>query len=150
MEIKITKIGLASDHAGYDLKQAVKKFLEDKGVAYEDFGSFSAESCDYPDYAHPLAESIEKDECQIGVAICGSGEGMSITLNKHQGIRASLCWIPEIAEITRKHNKSNVLVLPARFISQETALDILRTYLDTDFEGGGRHERRIAKIAIAR
>ena len=150
MEIKITKIGLASDHAGYDLKQAVKKFLEDKGVAYEDFGSFSAESCDYPDYAHPLAESIEKDECQIGVAICGSGEGMSITLNKHQGIRASLCWIPEIAEITRKLNKSNVLVLPARFISQETALDILRTYLDTDFEGGGRHERRIAKIAIAK
>jgi len=150
MEIKITKIGLASDHAGYDLKQAVKKYLDDKGIAYEDFGSFSAESCDYPDYAHPLAESIEKNECQIGIAICGSGEGMSITLNKHQGIRASLCWTPEIAEITRKHNKSNVLVMPARFISQETALEILETYLDTDFEGGGRHERRIAKIAVTK
>ncbi len=148
MEIEISKVGLASDHAGYDLKQKVKTLLTEKGLAFKDFGSFSSESCDYPDYAHPLAESIEDNECQIGIAICGSGEGMSITLNKHQGIRASLCWAPEIAEITRKHNKSNVLVLPARFISEETAMDIINKYLNTAFEGGGRHQRRIAKIAV--
>ena len=147
MEIQITKVGLASDHAGYELKQFVKTYLDKLKLPYKDFGSFSSESCDYPDYAHPLAESIEKDECQIGIAICGSGEGMSITLNKHQHIRASLCWIPEIAEITRKHNKSNVLVIPARFISQDTAKAILDKFFSSDFEGG-RHQRRIEKIAI--
>lgn len=147
MEINISCIGLASDHAGYHLKQIFKQYLTEQGFVFKDFGSFSDESCDYPDYAHPLAESIEKDECQLGIAICGSGEGMSITLNKHQGIRASLCWIPEIATITRKHNKSNVLVLPARFISDETAMEILKKFFDSDFEGG-RHQNRINKIPV--
>lgn len=147
MEIEISKVGIASDHAGYELKQVVKQYLSDKGLAYEDFGSYDDVSSDYPDFAHPLANSIESGECQIGIAICGSGEGMSITLNKHQGIRASLCWLPEIAEITRKHNKSNVLVMPSRFISVETAMAILDKYFEANFEGG-RHQRRIDKIAI--
>ncbi len=147
MEIKIKTVGLASDHAGYKLKQMVKKFLEEKGLPYKDFGSFDDISSDYPDFAHPLANSIERDECQVGIAICGSGEGMCITLNKHQGIRASLCWRPEIAEITRKHNKANVLVLPSRFISEEAAKESLELFFDTDFEGG-RHLRRINKIPV--
>lgn len=147
MEIKIKTVGLASDHAGYKLKQLVKKFLEKKGLPYKDFGSFDEASSDYADFAHPLANSIEQGECQIGIAICGSGEGMCITLNKHQKIRASLCWQPEIAEITRKHNKANVLVLPARFISEEVAKEILNKFFDSDFEGG-RHLRRIQKIPI--
>ena len=145
MEINISKVGLASDHAGYQLKQFVKKYLDEKGLAYEDFGSYDDASSDYPDYAHPLANSIEKGECQIGIALCGSGEGMSITLNKHQAIRASLCWLPEIADLTRRHNKANVLVIPARFIDEKTTKEMLDKFFAADFEGG-RHQRRIEKI----
>ena len=103
-------IGLASDHAGFELKQYVKKWLEAKGWEYKDFGTYTTDSCDYPDFAHPLALAVENGECYPGIAICGSGEGIGITLNKHQGIRAALCWIPEIAHLARQHNNANVLV----------------------------------------
>ena len=142
------KIGIACDHAGYDLKEFLTGYLSSKGFEVFDFGCHSEESCDYADYAHPMAEALEKGEFSRAIGICGSGEGMAITLNKHPKVRASLCWIPEIAHITRLHNDSNVLVLPARFISNEETLAILEKWLTTEFEGGGRHERRIAKIAL--
>ena len=142
------KIGIACDHAGYELKELLTGYLAAKGFEVFDYGCSSEESCDYADYAHPLAEGLEAGEFPRAVAICGSGEGLAITLNKHEAIRASLCWLPEIAHITRQHNDSNVLVLPARFIENQTAIDILEEWLTTEFERGGRHERRIAKIAI--
>lgn len=145
MEIK--KIGLASDHAGYELKEFVKQYLTEKGIEFFDFGTYSKASCDYPDFAHPLANAIEGGECYPGIAICGSGEGISMTLNKHQGVRAALCWIPEIAKLCRQHNDANVLVMPGRFISKETAREIMDAYLTTDFEGG-RHQARIDKIPV--
>lgn len=138
-------IGLASDHAGYEMKEMVKNYLDKKGLAYKDFGTYSNDSCDYPDFAHPLALAIENGDVYPGIAMCGSGEGMSITLNKHQGIRASLVWSPELAHMTRLHNDANILVLPARYISENEADKIMDEFLSTDFEGG-RHVRRIEKI----
>lgn len=140
-------IGLASDHAGYALKEHVKEYLSARGIAYKDFGTNSEASCDYPDYAHPLAESVEKGECEKGIAICGSGEGISMTLNKHQGIRAGLCWLPEIAHLCRQHNNANVLVMPGRFINFDEADAIMDEFLATPFEGG-RHQGRIDKIPV--
>ena len=140
-------IGLASDHAGFELKQFVKQYLDEKGLEYKDYGTYSEESCDYPDFAHALALGMKDGECERGIAICGSGEGISMTLNKHQHIRAALVWTPEIARLTRQHNDANVLVMPGRFISTDTARDIMDLFLTTPFEGG-RHERRIAKIAV--
>ena len=140
-------IGLASDHAGFELKEYVKTWLEAKGYTFKDFGTYSTDSCDYPDFAHPLAEAVESGECYPGIAICGSGEGISMTLNKHQGIRAALCWIPEIAHMTRLHNDANVLVMPGRFISTETASQIMDEFFKTEFEGG-RHQKRIDKIPV--
>ena len=142
------KIGIACDHAGYQLKELLTGYLSAKGFEILDFGCNSEESCDYADFAHPLAEALESGEFDRAIGICGSGEGMAITLNKHQKIRASICWLPEIAAITRQHNDSNVAVLPARFIDNETALAIIDEWLTTEFEAGGRHTRRIAKIAI--
>ena len=141
------QIGLASDHAGFELKQYVKQWLEAKGWEYKDFGTYSTDSCDYPDYAHPLARAVEAGECYPGIAICGSGEGISMTLNKHQGIRAALCWTAEIARLSRQHNDANVLVMPGRFISTDTAEAILTEFFGTGFEGG-RHQGRIDKIAV--
>lgn len=141
------KVGLASDHAGFSLKQFVKKILEDAGIEIIDYGCFSDASCDYPDYAHALAKGIENGECRVGIGICGSGEGISMALNKHAGIRAALCWVPEIAELARKHNDANVLVMPGRFISEETAREIVDKFFNTEFEGG-RHIRRVNKIPI--
>lgn len=138
-------IGLASDHAGFALKEHVKAYLAAKGEAFKDFGTNSEASCDYPDYAHPLAEAIENGECKLGIAICGSGEGISMTLNKHQGIRAGLCWLPEIAHLCRQHNNANVLVMPGRFISEAEADAIMDEFFATPFEGG-RHQGRIDKI----
>lgn len=140
-------IGLASDHAGFELKEFVKQWLEQKGWGYKDFGTYSTASCDYPDFAHPLAEAVEAGECYPGIAICGSGEGISMTLNKHQGIRAALCWIPEIARLARQHNDSNVLVMPGRFIDTATADQIMTEFFNTAFEGG-RHQARIDKIPV--
>jgi ribose 5-phosphate isomerase B len=146
MDIKV--IGLASDHAAFPLKEAVKKYLDEKGIKYHDYGTYSEESCNYATYGHLLAEGIEKGEVYPGIAMCGSGEGISMTLNKHQGIRAGLCWMPEIAHLTRQHHDANVLVMPGRFIDAETAYKIVDEFLQTPFEGG-RHERRVEKIAIA-
>lgn len=140
-------IGLACDHAGFELKEYVKTWIESKGWAYKDFGTYSTDSVDYPDFAHPLAEAVESGECYPGIAICGSGEGISMTLNKHQKIRAALCWKPEIAHLARQHNDANVLTMPGRFINQEEAAAIMEEFFTTDFEGG-RHQRRIDKIPV--
>ncbi len=141
------KIGIASDHAGYELKEFLVGWLDARGWEVLDFGPFSEERVDYPDYAHPLAEAVERGEVECGVAMCGSGEGMAMTLNKHQGIRAGLCWIPEIAELIRRHNDANVIVLPARFVSNDEAARMLEAYFGAEFEGG-RHVARIAKIPL--
>lgn len=145
MEIKT--VGLACDHAGYEIKEFIKQYLEEKGILYKDYGTNSTSSCDYPDHAHALANAIERGDVYPGIGVCGSGEGMSMTLNKHQGIRAGLAWSPEIAHLTRLHNDANVLVLPGRFVDKVTTRKILDEFFSTDFEGG-RHARRIAKIRI--
>lgn len=140
-------IGLASDHAGFELKQYVKDYLSRKGISFKDYGTHSEASCDYPDYAHALAEGMKNGECRRGIAICGSGEGISMTLNKHQHIRAALVWMPEIARMTRLHNDANVLVMPGRYIDTATAEAIMDEFFATDFEGG-RHIRRVEKMAV--
>lgn len=143
MEIKT--VGLACDHAGFPLKQFVLDYLEKKGYPVKDFGTYSDKSVDYPDFAHPLAEAIESGEVYPGIAICGSGEGMAITLNKHRGVRAGLVWNKDLAELIRQHNDANVLVMPGRFIDNRTAESIMDEFFKATFEGG-RHERRIKKI----
>lgn len=140
-------IGLCCDHAGYELKEYVKQLLDSKGVIYKDFGTNSTDSCDYPDFAHLLAVAIEAGEVYSGIAICGTGNGIAMTLNKHQGVRAALCWKEEIARLAREHNDANILVMPGRFISLEEATRSVKTFLNTSFEGG-RHQRRIDKIPV--
>jgi ribose 5-phosphate isomerase B len=171
------KIGLASDHAGFELKEFVKSYIEQKGYTTIDFGCYSAESCDYPDFAHPLAKAVEAGKAgdpesssggeagdsygltvlrsyglskdlpgvDMGIALCGSGNGIAMTLNKHPGIRAAICWSADIARITRAHNDANILVLPARFINRQEAAAMIDIFLNIPFEGG-RHQRRIEKI----
>lgn len=139
-------IAICSDHAGYELKQTVMKHLNDQGVIkLKDFGAYSSESSDYADYAHPMASAVENSEFDFGISICGSGNGISMTVNKHQGIRAALCWNTEIAALARQHNNANVLSLPARFVSEKEALNMIDLFFSTDFEGG-RHKTRIDKI----
>lgn len=140
-------VGLASDHAGFPLKQFVKQYLEERHIPYKDYGTQSAESCDYPDFAHALASGIESGEVFPGIGICGTGEGVAMTMNKHQKIRAALCWNPEIAHMARLHNNANALVMPGRFIDTDMARKILDEFFATDFEGG-RHQRRIDKIPL--
>mgnify|MGYP004553843507 FL=1 len=140
------KIGIASDHAGYQMKEYIKEFLTKQGYEVKDFGTHSTESMDYPDVAHPLALAIESGEIPMGIALCGSGNGISMTLNKHKGVRAALCWNTELAALARQHNDANVLSLPARFISNEQAKGIVESYLSAKFEGG-RHLRRVEKIS---
>jgi ribose 5-phosphate isomerase B len=140
-------IGLASDHAGFGLKQFVKKYLDEHGYDYHDFGTYTEESCDYADFGHALAYAVERGEVDNGIAICGSGEGIAMTVNKHLGIRGGLCWRPEIAHLIRQHNDANILVMPGRFIDEETAREIMDEYFATPFEGG-RHQRRIEKIPL--
>lgn len=140
------KIGIASDHAGYQMKEYIKEFLTKQGYEVKDFGTHSTESMDYPDVAHPLALAIESGEIPMGIALCGSGNGISMTLNKHKGVRAALCWNTELAALARQHNDANVLSLPARFISNEQAKEIVESYLSAKFEGG-RHLRRVEKIS---
>ena len=141
------KLAIASDHAGYGLKLTLIDFLVENNWEVKDFGAFSENSCDYPDYAHPLAEAVAKNEFLFGIVICGSGNGVNITVNKHQKIRGALCWNEEIAKLSRAHNDANVLSLPARFISRAEAILILKAFLDTQFEGD-RHKKRIDKIPI--
>ena len=141
------KIGFAADHAGYQLKSYLIDLVKKKGIETVDFGTNSTESVDYPDFAHPLAVAVENGTVDCGVALCGTGNGISITLNKHQAIRAALCWNVEIAALARKHNDANVCSIPARFISPDDAANIVETFIATEFEGG-RHQRRIDKITV--
>jgi ribose 5-phosphate isomerase B len=145
MEIKT--VGLASDHAGFKLKEFVKQYLDEKHIPYKDYGTYSEERCDYPDFGHALARGIESGEVYPGIGICGSGEGIAMTLNKHQQIRAGLAWMPEIAKLIRQHNDANVLVMPGRFIDNDMARKIMDAFFATDFEGG-RHEARVKKIPV--
>lgn len=138
-------IGIACDHAGYEMKEFLVGYLDAKGWDVLDFGTHSEERADYADYAHPLAKAVETGEAECGIALCGSGEGMAMTLNKHQGIRAGLVWNKEIAHLIRQHNNANVIVLPARFISNDEAVEFIEEFFVTEFEGG-RHEERIAKM----
>lgn len=142
------RIAFASDHAGYELKTKLIDYVKSLGYEVQDFGTYNTESCDYPDFAHPAALAVENGECAFGIGMCGSGNGMQITLNKHQGIRAALCWTPELADLAKQHNNANFLVLPARFIDYGQAKDIVFAYLNAKFQGG-RHQRRIDKIPVA-
>lgn len=140
-------IALASDHAGFDKKQVIIKYLEEKGIKYNDFGTFSNESTDYPDFGHKIGKAINDGEYEIGISFCGSGQGISITANKYQNVRSALCWKAEIAALAKQHNNANICALPARFVTDEEAIEIVDTYLNTQFEGG-RHQIRIDKIPI--
>ncbi len=139
------KIAIAADHAGFELKTILLPFLTQQGISFEDLGTYSLESMDYPDVAHPLADKVESGEAEFGILICGSANGVAMAANKHQGIRAAICWKTEIAALARQHNNANVLCLPARFISSEEAFEITNIFLQTEFEGG-RHQRRVEKI----
>lgn len=141
-------IPIGCDHAGFDLKNAIIKHLEEKGYELKDFGCYSTDSIDYPDYAHPVAEMVESNEDMLGIVICGSGNGINMTTNKHQGVRSALCWKNEIAELARTHNNANIIALPARFITVEEGIEMVDTFFTTEFEGG-RHQRRVDKIACA-
>lgn len=138
-------IALASDHGGFALKEKVQLFLEDNGAHVKDCGCYSEDSCDYPDFAHKLAEAVASGECDFGVAICSTGNGITMTCNKHKGIRAALCWEPKLAELARAHNNANVLGLPGKILTVPTTLETVNKFFSTDFEGG-RHERRVEKI----
>lgn len=142
------QIPIGADHAGFQLKERIKNHLRSKGYEIEDFGCFSEDSIDYPDFAHPVASKVEEDTDTLGILICGSGNGINMTANKHQGVRSALCWKKEIAQLAREHNNANILTLPARFLSEEEALEITDIFFSTDFEGG-RHERRVNKIACS-
>lgn len=140
------KIAIGSDHAGFEYKQILAAQLKAQGYHVSDFGTHSAESVDYPDFAHPVATSVETRQTDFGVLVCGSANGVAITANKHQGIRAAICWLPELASLARQHNDANIVCIPARFISIEDATKIVSTFLSSDFEGG-RHGNRVAKIS---
>lgn len=139
------KLAIAADHAGFEYKEYLKSQLQDK---YEitDYGTNSLESVDYPDFVHPAATSVEKGENEMGILVCGSGQGVQLTANKHEGIRCALAWMPELAELARQHNNCNMVAIPARFIAKELALETVERFLNTDFEGG-RHENRVNKIS---
>lgn len=141
------KIAFAGDHAGYLLAEPVRKLLENRGIEFENLGTFGPESVDYPDFAHALAVRVESGQADLGIAACGTGNGMAITLNKHRGIRAGLAWNREIAGLVKAHNNANVLVLSQRFTTEEENLACVQAWLDTEFEGG-RHQRRIDKISL--
>ena len=141
------KVAIGGDHAGFEYKAELIKYLSANEFEVKDFGPYSAESCDYPDFAHPVAEMVEQGLAAAGILICGSGNGVCMTANKHQGVRAALCWTEELASLARQHNNANVLCIPARFVSQELAGKMVKIFLSTDFEGG-RHERRVEKIGI--
>lgn len=140
------KLAIGSDHAGFEYKEALKKWLEANGHAVTDFGTHSAASADYPDFAHPVANAVESKEAELGLLVCGSANGVAITANKHQGIRAAICWNEELAGLSRQHNDANILCVPARFVSPEDAQNILKRFLESSFEGG-RHATRVGKIS---
>lgn len=139
------KIAIACDHAGYELKEQVKSYLESKGIEVVDFGTDSSKSVDYPDYAHKVGSSVNKGVYERGIVICGSGNGVQMTVNKYPNVRCALCWTPEISHLGRQHNNANIISMPARFIDTATALSIVDEFLNTEFEGG-RHKTRVDKI----
>ena len=139
-------IAIGCDHAGVDYKDAIKTYLESKGFSVKDFGTYTKDSVDYPDFAHPVAGSVENNETAFGILICGSANGVAITANKHAGVRAAICWGDELASLARQHNDANVICIPARFVDEATAIKMVDTFMNTAFEGG-RHEGRVSKIA---
>ena len=141
-------IAIGADHAGFQYKERIASFLKIKNIAFKDYGTYDAESTDYPDFAHPVSSAVENGEAACGILVCGSGNGVAITANKHQGIRAALCWLVELATLARQHNNANILCLPQRFVDAEDALEMVEVFLTTEFEAG-RHERRVGKIACA-
>ncbi|MCF6295393.1 MAG: ribose 5-phosphate isomerase B [Flavobacteriaceae bacterium] len=140
-------ISIGNDHAGTEYKFEIVKHLETKGITVKNYGTDTNESVDYPDFVHPVAEDVENKKADFGIIICGSGNGVNMTANKHQRVRSALCWTKEIAALSRQHNEANILSIPARFTALPQAIEIVDTFLNTDFEGG-RHERRVEKIAI--
>lgn len=140
-------IPIGCDHAGFELKTKIINHLKEKGFTLEDKGCYSTDSIDYPDFAHPVADFVEQNTDTVGILLCGSGNGINMTANKHQGIRSALCWLPEIAKLAREHNNANILTLPARFLDDDTALEIVDIFLATEFEGG-RHQKRVEKIPL--
>lgn len=146
MQVKTIAIGC--DHGGFAYKDTIIEMLKKEGIEVHDFGTDSEDSVDYPDFVHPTASDVESGKADLGIVLCGSGNGAAITANKHQGIRCALCWTEELARLGREHNNANVLSIPARFISEEVALDMVRAFISTDF-AGGRHKRRVGKIACA-
>jgi len=141
------RIGLASDHAGFELKEHIRIYLDTKDIPYIDYGVYSTESANYAVYGHKLAEAIEEEEIQIGIAICGSGNGINMALNKHQHIRSALCWNEEITRLSRQHNNANVMALPGRFLAPDLAKKMTDIFLNTAFEGG-RHQDRVNAISV--
>ncbi len=140
------KIAIGADHAGFEYKQRISQYLTDKNIEIQDFGTFSTDSVDFPDFAHPTASAVENGTADFGILICGSGQGVNMTANKHRGVRSALCWNTDIARLTRQHNNANIIALPARFVALEYAIEMIDVFLNTDFEGG-RHERRVEKIS---
>lgn len=138
-------IAIGSDHAGFDIKEDLISFMEGKGLAYKDFGTYSKDSVDYPDYAHPVASAVEKGEAAFGILLCGTANGVAMTANKHTGIRAGLCWGEEIAKLVREHNDANIICIPGRFVREGDAEKMVEIFITTDFEGG-RHQRRVDKM----
>ena len=139
------KIAIGSDHAGFDYKEHLRQKFTQQGFEVTDFGAYGTDSADYPDFAHPVAQSVEDGKTVFGILICGSGNGVCITANKHKGVRAALCWNDDLAALSRQHNNANVICIPARFVDLETAVSMAQTFLRTEFEGG-RHQRRVEKI----
>ena len=145
---KSKPVAVGSDHAGFEYKEDLISFLEGKGISYHDFGTYSKESVDYPDFAHPVSESVHKGESSFGILLCGSANGVAITANKHQGIRAAVCWGEELAQLARMHNNANIICIPARFVREGDAEKMVELFMNTEFEGG-RHVQRVEKIACA-
>jgi len=144
--MNIQKIAIGCDHGGFAYKDAIIELLTKQGIEVYDFGTDSGDSVDYPDFVHPVAEHVESENVDLGIVLCGSGNGAAMTANKHQGIRAGLCWTEELAGLARQHNNANILSIPARFVSKELALKMVSTFITTEFDGG-RHERRVGKMS---
>lgn len=142
----MSKLAIGGDHAGFEYKSRIKRWLEEQGHEVTDFGTDSSDSVDYPDFAHPVSSAVEDKEFEKGILVCGSANGVAMAANKHQGIRAAICWNKELAQLSRQHNDANILCIPARFINYSDAEDITKTFINTDFEGG-RHNRRVDKIS---
>lgn len=146
-DLKGKVIAVASDHAGFEKKQVILKYFREKGIEYFDFGCYSAESVDYPEFAHAIGNAIDSGKYEIGITFCGSGQGISIAANKHRNVRSATCWMPEIAALAKQHNNANICAIPGRFVTDEEAIAIVEAYLDAEFEGG-RHARRVDKIPL--